>query len=99
MQTEREVLHDRKQNLEEEITQGRRRVTELLCLAMNLCRDESVTEISRRSVEIQFWRLEIVEKCVEKATQEGASERSRAQIDENECLTFKSEVAHVRDRM
>jgi chromosome segregation ATPase len=87
MQTEPEVWHNRKQNLEEEITQGRHqltdRQTELLRLATNLCRDESVTETARRSVEIQFRRLEIVEKCVEKATQEEASERSRAQVGQN----------------
>jgi hypothetical protein len=96
------VLYNRKQTLEEEITQGRRRLTdgqaELLRLAMNLCRDESVTETARRSVEVQFRRLEIVEKCAEKATQEEASERSRAQVGENEFLTLKSEAVHIRDR-
>jgi hypothetical protein len=103
MQTEREVLHDRKLNLEKEITHDRRRLTDgqtkLLRLAMNLCGDESVTETARRSIEVQCCRLKIVEKCVEKATQEEASERSRAQVGENESLTLKSEAAHVRDRM
>jgi hypothetical protein len=43
--------------------------------------------------------MEIVEKCVEKAAQEEASERNRAHVGENEFLTLKSEAAHVRDRM
>jgi hypothetical protein len=66
METEREVPNDHKQNLDEEITQCHHRLTagqtKLLRLAMNLCRNESVTETSRRSVEVQFRRLEIVEK-------------------------------------
>jgi hypothetical protein len=48
LQAASKVLHDRKYGLEEEITQGHRWLADgqmqLLHLAMNLCRDESLTE-------------------------------------------------------
>jgi chromosome segregation ATPase len=103
LQVESDVLHERKQKFEEEITQGRRRLagceTELLRLAMKLFRDEAPTKAAGGSVDVEIGRMAMGERHIEKATQEEASERHRAQIGENEFQAMKCKAGRMRDRM